>query len=373
LTIVEIIAKTEYKIRPLIVKLPPKAATAIFSAGRKAFISILANDRPIGRITIPASEQRILWNIKFNSSLFNAAGMFKHGEGYHTVSRQGAGAYLAGTTTKLKRSGNIYSGIKHPAVAFPRSAMAVNWMGLPNEGHEIVAKRLSRIDKIEGCPVGASIGSDPQQTGIDALNGIIDGFILYANANVDFIELNESCPNVEHEHSTETIDGLDKALVKRLEYISQHYIRNRGKYIPLIVKFSNDTAPELVPAIINLLVTLRFDGVNFGNTSTNYAALQKSIISSERKLYNFFTGEIGGGLSGRALKTRSFALASLAVKSLANVNPPQEFHIIRTGGIETYADIKLSEAAGISLNQWFTGYFDAFARYGHNVYAGTLK
>jgi len=373
LTIVELLANIEHRLRPFIIKLPPKSATALFSTGRKLFISMLANDRPNERIIIPNKETKVLWSIKFNSPLFNAAGMFKRGEGYYTVAKQGAGAYLAGTTTKLERKGNIFSGIKHPAAAFPRSAMAINWMGLPNEGHEIVAKRLSRIDKIEGCPIGASVGSDPEQEDIEALNGIIDGFKLYARADVDFIELNESCPNVEHEHSAETINGLDKSLVERLEYITQHYIQTRDKFLPIIVKFSNDTAPELVPAIIDILTTLGFDGVNFGNTSTDYSVLQKNIDKSESDLYNYFTGNIGGGLSGRVLKTRSFALASIAVKSLTNINPTQEFNIIRTGGIENYEDIKLSEAAGISLNQWFTGYFDAFARNGHQLYAHIFK
>jgi len=373
LTIVELLAKSEHRVRPLILKLPPKAATALFSSGRKAFISMLANDKPTERIIIPHEYGKTLWDIKFNSPLFNAAGMFKRGEGYYTVAKQGAGAYLAGTTTKLERKGNVFAGIKHPAAAFPRSAMAVNWMGLPNEGHEIVAERLSRIDKIEGCPIGASIGSDPEQKGIEALNGIIDGFKLYARADVDFIELNESCPNVEHEHSAETINGLDKSLVERLEYISQHYISKHNKNIPVIVKFSNDTALELVPAIIILLTTLGFNGVNFGNTSTDYSVLQKNIDKSERDLYNYFTGNIGGGLSGRALKTRSFALASLAARTVERINISQEFHVVRTGGMETSEDIKHSEAAGISLNQWFTGYFDAFARYGHQLYAHTFK
>jgi hypothetical protein len=51
----------------------------------------------------------------------------------------------------------------------------------------------------------------------------------------------------------------------------------------------------------------------------------------------------------------------------------QEFHVIRTGGIESKQDLEDSERAGISLNQWFTGYFENFARYGHNVYKQMLS
>ncbi len=369
MTIVEHLAKFEKRLRPLICKLPPQSATTLFSYGRKMFISMLANDKVPRFVKIPAEFSRSFWGLKFNSPLFNAAGMFKHGEGYDTVARQGAGAYLAGTTTKSARKGNKFAYITHPAASFPASSMAVNWMGLPNEGHETVARRLSYIDKIEGCPVGASVSPSPEQEGLDALRGVIDGLELYAKANVDFLELNESCPNVTHEHSTEIINGLDKALVERLEYISQNFLRKRDRFIPVVVKFSNDTSPELVPAIIDLLTILGYDGVNFGNTSTDYNTLKRSVAENELSLYEFFTRNIGGGVSGRALKTRSYALSSLAAERVEKINPGNEFIVIRTGGIEQFDDIALSEKSGIGLNQWFTGYFDAFAKAGHNIYA----
>ena len=42
---------------------------------------------------------------------WNATGMFKQGEGYDMVFRQGAGGYLSGTTTAHKRIGNVRNGI----------------------------------------------------------------------------------------------------------------------------------------------------------------------------------------------------------------------------------------------------------------------
>ena len=373
MTFVEQLARFEHKLRPFLTKLPPKISTSVFSYGRKAFISLLANDLPDMRPKIPEKFNTRLWGINFNLPLFNAAGMFKNGEGYYTVARQGAGAFLAGTTTKLPRIGNQYAYVKHPAAVFQNSGMAVNWMGLPNESHESVAHRIYHLDKIEGCPIGASVSADPSQTGLDALQGIIDGFKVYTKAKVDFLELNESCPNVEHEHSAETVNGLDKALVQRLEYVSQNYLQKRDKLIPVIVKFSNDTSPELVPSIIRILVELKYDGVNFGNTSTDYKTLKDSINHKEKQLFDFFTKNIGGGISGRPLKTTSYALSSLAVETLSTLNPRNEFNVIRTGGIENFDDIELSIKSGIALNQWFTGYFESFARYGHNLYSQIFK
>jgi len=262
----------------------PAITAWIMSYGRKPFLSMLANDKPQGKSKIDSCHRIKLWDIEFNNSLLNAAGMFKHGEGYYTMAGQGAGAYLAGTSTMLPRKGNCKSYTKHPVAAFPNSGMAINWMGLPNLGHEHLAKEIRKIEKIKGCPVGVSISSDPSQNGIEALEGIVKGLELFTNADADFIELNESCPNVEHSHSDEFINNIDKSLIDRLEFISKNRKKMHSKHIPIIVKFSNDTLAEQVPELLNLLITLGFDGVNFGNTSTNYSKHREQLKKEEIKM-----------------------------------------------------------------------------------------
>ncbi len=372
MTPVEIFARIEHKVRPYFYNLPPELSIRLFSFGRKAFISILSKDKPMKSVILPPKSSRRFWDIEFNCNIFNAAGMFKKGEGYYTVASQGAGAYLAGTTTAEYRNGNTKNNTTHPVATFLKSGIAVNWMGLPNEGHKIVASRLSCIERKQGCPIGASIGADPAQTGLASLSGVLDGFKLYSQANVDFIELNESCPNVVHEHSEELIDGIDKSLVERLEYISVNFLKKRKAFIPVIVKFSTDTNPEQVPALIHLLLTLGFDGVNFGNTSTNYSHHRKGLSENEQKTFEYFIKTFGGGVSGRTLKASSYALAAQAVYFAKSMNPQHEFHVIRTGGIETAEDIAESEKSGISLNQWFTAYWEQFSLHGHELYLNLL-
>lgn len=323
----------------------------------------------MNKIILPDKVRRKFWGLDFNCPIFNAAGMFKKGEGYYTVASQSAGAYLAGTTTAGYRNGNSKNGITHPVATFLDSGIAANWMGLPNEGHEVVASRISRLEKQKGCPIGASISADPAQNGLMSLNGVLEGFKLYSQAKVDFIELNESCPNVDHEHSEELIDGIDKSLVDRLEYISNNFLKKRRNFIPVIVKFSNDTNPEQVPALINLLLTLGFDGVNFGNTSTNYKHHQSGLTGNEKKTFDYFTQTFGGGISGRKLKSSSYALAAQAVYFSRSMKPGHEFHVVRTGGIETAEDIEESTKSGIALNQWFTAYWEQFSLYGHKLYS----
>ncbi|MBS1537596.1 MAG: hypothetical protein JST20_07610 [Bacteroidetes bacterium] len=366
-TLPEILARADKVFRPLTVSMPAKATVALYSANRKHFINKIANDYPRYNYNPPEELSRIMWDIRFRSPLFNAAGMFKNGEGYPLVARQGAGAYLAGTTTGSPRKGNKKNNIYQPFAPYPRSKAASNWLGLPNEGHGVVAERLSELDKINGCPIGASVSASPGEHEKVALVELTQGMNLYEKAGVDFIELNESCPNVPSHGITSTA-VLDDQLVNRCEYIFHTFLQKRKRRLPVIVKFSNDTHITMVPLLIDLLVTLGFDGINFGNTSTSYKQYEPYIHPSEKKLYEYFVSNFGGGLSGKPLLSSSLSLCTASVDYLREHLPKHEFHVIRTGGIETPEDVHASEHAGISLNQWYTGYFENYSHTGNDVY-----
>ncbi len=145
---------------------------------------------------------------------------------------QGAGAWLAGTSTTHPRAGNKKLDILHPFLSLPRSRSAVNWLGLPNDGHFALAGKISRIEKISGCPIGVSVSSDPSESGLTAMKSLVDGMDAYSQSSVDFIELNESCPNVPH-HSNSDSNTLDKEMVTRLEYIGV-ICEIQKKYLPVM-------------------------------------------------------------------------------------------------------------------------------------------
>ncbi len=365
MTTAELISKFDQKVRPIASFLPPFLFIGIYSYGRKLFLRRLTKEEPKA-IKIPASYSIKLWDIDFASPLFNSAGMFKTGEGYYTVALQGAGAYLAGTTTSSQRRGNRKKAIIHPFVPLPYSHSAINWMGLPNPGNCFVAKKLSLLQKIRGCPIGASISASPDLDEKDALTGVVEGMSLYSKANVDFIELNESCPNVDLHHSN--LNSDDGNLIKRLEFISDNFLKKRIRNLPVIVKFSVDTDLKVLYSLIDALIDLGFDGINLGNTSTNYQFYLDEIYKKERKIYTYFYKNFGGGISGKPLKERSLQICSTAVQYIKTKTLKKEFHTIRTGGIETIEDILLSKMNGIPINQWFTGYFESFSNYGHQLY-----
>lgn len=305
------------------------------------------------------------WGLEFQFPLWNAGGMFKVGEGYDVVAAQGAGAWVAGTTTSRPRAGNVKHGIQWPAVSYPRSGAATNWMGLPNPGHRAVASRIANMPRHAGCVVAASVSAEPGLEETIALHELVEGVKAYVDAGVDVLEINESCPNVPGHHGG---PALDHGLVRRLEYVAQHILAKRDRRIVVVVKFSTDTDATQLEDLLRTVVAMGFDGIILGNTSTQYAAVRPAISPSEQRTYDAFVARFGGGISGRPLKEASLALARQAVNVVTSMALDREFHVIRCGGIESAADIQQSLDAGIVLNQWYTGYFDAFARDGHDVY-----
>lgn len=367
MTQVESLAKFDKFFRKRLEFLPYHFYISFYSNQKKKFLKKLSNDYTNFEIRNIKSKPVTLWDIEFKTPLFNSAGMFKYSEGYYTVAMQGAGAWLAGTYTTQKRIGNIKNGVLHPFLPLPNSQTSINWMGLPNEGIELAAKKISQLERFNNTPIGVSVSADPGMKKEEVLPRLIEGLKLLEAANVDFIELNESCPNVSSEHSL-VLDKLDPELVERMEYISKNFLNKRNRNLPLILKLSNDTDSSLIPHFIDLSIELGFDGINLGNTSTDYSNLKQNLNVRERKLFNYFTNIYGGGVSGKNLKEKSKILCKLASEHIQNKNLSKEFHIIRTGGIETAEDIKASKDIGVSLNQWYTAYFENFGIKGHNIY-----
>ena len=357
----ERLANLEHRLRPFLTeKLSPEKATRLYSKGRKIFLSMLErescdNNGPLEELS------RILWGLKFRSPIMNAAGMFKNGECYRLMHEQGAGAFMGGTTTWNRRNGYDKKGMKTPFAPYPNSGMSSNCLALPNEGDEEVSFLYKGEERIKHFPRGHSLMRSPDMETVEGMEKLVQGMEKYAKSGVDWLEINESCPNTDHK------DKNEQALVDRLSYIEGCFIENNK--LPVVVKFSNDVKVEQVPFLMDMLIAFGYAGVNFGNTSTSYEELRNSIIPDERKLYDFFCETFGGGVSGRALKDKSLLLTTAAMHYLREYPTEHEFHVFRTGGIENWDDIIASEMIGVSMNQWFTGYFEQFAKHGHRLYS----
>ena len=361
----QMFAKLAHDYQHLINLLPVRLAVKLHSWGRLKFMQKLASHQYETQFILPQNLEKTLWGIKFRTNILNSAGMFKSGECYDLVAAQGAGGYLGGTSTHNMRIGNLRNGIKQPFISLADAKLALNFLGLPNKGDRVLVDKQITANKISGCPIGWSLMRSPDFEDIVALDKLIESLQWYqAKSEIDFIEINESCPNVAHSSG----DVFD-----RLEIIARQFLRERTRNLPVIVKFSNDILPEQLNSLLEHLVRLRFDGVTLGNTSTNYAQYANLPRDNAKKLYDYFTKEFGGGLSGNILKRNSLQLCESAVKYVQQLKPNHEFHVIRSGGIDCAEDLFQSERAGIALNQWYTGYFSNYINHGDDIYANLLR
>jgi hypothetical protein len=79
----ETLAKIDGNFRGIASKvLPSKLFTGIYSNGRKYFLSNLVKQRELNQYIHCQDKQVELWGLQFGNRIFNAAGMFKTGEGY---------------------------------------------------------------------------------------------------------------------------------------------------------------------------------------------------------------------------------------------------------------------------------------------------
>ena len=368
----ETLARWESKIRPAIVSLgSPHQVTKLYSAGRKDFLAQLAEERPpIVRGSIVL--QRTLWGLDFRSPIINAAGMWKNGRGYDVSFYQGAGGFLGGTTVWNDRIGNVKDGIENPFAPFPRSGMAGNSIGLRNSGDPEVAEWYENKIRVPDFPLGHSVmGSPDIKDRVEKIDRLVDGMRLYEEAGVDWLENNWSCPNTEEDRPD--FDALERDVIEVNRYFLRNRSRKYGRVVPVVAKLSNDIPLSDVPRYVDMFIDYGYDGLNIGNTSTNYESLRHSVHPKERRLFDYFISTFGGGFSGSALKNTSALLCKAAVDRVEERKPDREFHIFRTGGIEGAEDLIISDEIGVSMNQWFTGYFEQFAQHGHKVYEQLYK
>jgi dihydroorotate dehydrogenase len=350
---------------PLLTQLPLAWQIKLASWGRSHFMHQLINYPTDYNYTPPAQLAQELWGLKFRTGLANSAGMFKNGEGYDLVARLGAGSYIGGTSTANPRLGNLKHGIKLPFISLPKSKVAINFLGLPNLGDDYLAKQTITNNKISDCPIGWSVMRSPDYNEQEGLQNLLQSIhAYYQHPQIDFLEINESCPNIAHGSGN---------IISRLEYIAKNFLPHRKRNFPVIVKLSNDLTISIAIELVTNLVKLGYDGINLGNTSTDYAGICAQLSPSEKTLFNYFSQNFGGGVSGAPLKNKSLNLCAEVANHLVHLAPNHEFHIIRSGGIDSYVDLQQSLAHGVKLNQWYTGFFNNYHIDGEQVYTQLFK
>ena len=323
--------------------LSPKFFTNLYSANRKGFIDSIQNS-----LTEPICEARReieVCGIKFRNDLGNAAGLDKDGSLLKFNYFLGAGFAVIGTVLNKPHTGNLFKmGRKehNPWTPLPNSRSALNSLGLPSLG---IDKAIENIEKFRekvpytDFPIGLSIMGHPLQEGQEKLDGILE-CVAKAVGKVEFIEINESCPNVAHK--------ADDGLADRLKAIAAI-----KKDTPIFVKLG-----ALGDAVqtVKLVDAANMDGLILLNTQKDYDYYRPKLNCKDHKLFDYYTKNYQGGLSGEIIKETSFD--SIKAASEAIKQSGSQLKLIHVGGISSPEDAEESRKYA-PLREWYTGMMES--------------
>ena len=257
----------------------------------------------------------------------NASGMNKNADIEPGFFRWcGFDRIVIGTVTLNPRQGNP----RPRTLRLPGISSMINNMGLPNLGAQAVAENLDRLGS-DQLPVTLSVSNDPDTPSGRKAEELSKLMRCFAETDViDRVELNISCPNVEHAESTDTEtfranfrDSLEAISGKRKIYIKLSPTMSDGQIVDML----EDTAGKGIGFVIS-------------NTVKNMEAttFNRSKVPA-----------VPGGVSGKIMYEFGEKLRAGFLDKGADPSS-----IIACGGIDSERKILHSRKQGISEFQLYT-------------------
>jgi dihydroorotate dehydrogenase len=268
--------------------------------------------------------------LKFKNPIGLAAGFDKNASMVEDLAEFGFGFIEIGTVTPLPQPGNE----KPRMFRLPSDDALINRMGFNNQGVDVAADRLKRINK-KGLIIGGNIGKNKNTPNADAVNDYIKCFDRLFDV-VDYFVVNVSSPNTPGLRELQEKEPL-KSILNTLQQ------RNRKNDIsrPILLKIAPDLTNSQLDDIIEIVKETKIAGVIATNTT-----LSREGLSAPESLKNE-----SGGLSGKPLTQRSTEVISYLSRQ-----SDKSFVIIGVGGIHSPEDALEKIKAGASLIQIYTGF-----------------
>ena len=274
--------------------------------------------------------EREVFGLKFKNPVGLAAGFDKNADLVEELAQFGFGFIEIGTVTPLPQPGN-----EMPRMfRLPADEALINRMGFNNQGVDVVADRLSRINR-NGLIIGGNIGKNKITPNEDAVSDYIKCFDRLFDV-VDYFVVNVSSPNTPGLRELQEKEPL-KHILNTLQQ------RNRKNDIsrPILLKIAPDLVNSQLDDIVEIVQETKIAGVIATNTTISREGLNSSEgLKSEQ-----------GGLSGKPLTKRSTEV----IKYLSDKSN-KSFIIIGVGGIHSPEDAIEKIDAGASLIQLYTGF-----------------
>jgi len=212
----------------------------------------------------------------------------------------------------------------------PEDGGLINRMGFNNEGVEAAIERLKRN---KGILIGGNIGKNKLTPNEEAVSDYVQCFeVLFSH--VDYFVVNVSSPNTPNLRALQ-----DKEPLTHLLQTLKDLNHSKSKPKPILLKIAPDLTEEQLVDIIDIVTSVKIDGVIATNTT-----LSREGLHSKNK------SEMGG-LSGKPVTKKSTEVIRFLHKKSKNAFP-----IIGVGGIHSPKDAIEKLEAGASLVQLYTGF-----------------
>lgn len=309
-------------IKPLLFKLQPESAHQIAECVLRApnlcqipFNSFLSSH---------FVDDEILNQKLFGRTFYNpvglGAGFDKNATMIRGIQILGFGFTEIGTVTPKPQPGNpkprMFRHIEEETIQ--------NAMGFNNDGLLKVQKRLKKRYPFT-TPIGVNIGKNKVTAESDAINDYTT-LIKALHSLGDYLVVNISSPNTP---------GLRD--LQNEEFITRLF--EEAKAItdkPILLKIAPDMSKEDAVALTTMAVEKGADGIIATNTTIDY-----SLVKEPKDI---------GGLSGAALKEKSFEIFEAIAKELYGKTT-----LISVGGIDSAEEAYRRIKAGASLVQVYSG------------------
>ena len=315
-------------IKPLLFRFDPEAVH-YFTFTAIKLLSALPFASAIIRALYLVKDQRLereVFGLKFPNPVGLAAGFDKNAVLFKELSNFGFGFIEIGTLTPKGQAGNP----KKRLFRLQEDEAIINRMGFNNEGVDDAVKRLK---KNKNVLIGGNIGKNKITPNEEAVNDYIYCFNALFDY-VDYFVVNVSSPNTPNLRALQDKEPLTH-LLSTLKELNEE--KNAPK--PILLKIAPDLSDDQLLDIIDIVTSVKIDGVIATNTTLNREGLQ-----SKHK-------EEAGGLSGKPLTQRSTEVIRFLVEKSNNAFP-----IIGVGGVHSPDDAIEKLNAGAALVQLYTGF-----------------
>jgi len=270
--------------------------------------------------------ERKLFGLEFKNPVGLAAGFDKNAKLYKELSRFGFGFIEIGTVTPKAQEGSP----KKRLFRLTNDQGIINRMGFNNDGMVKICKRLKGNKNIL---IGGNIGKNKNTPNTQAVNDYLLCFNYLYNF-VDYFVVNVSSPNTPGLRELQNKQSLS-CILKSLK--DENLKKSKPK--PILLKISPDLSYKNISEIVDLVLSLKIDGIIATNTTIN----REDLISKHKNE--------SGGLSGRPLTKKSNEVIRFISKKSNGLIP-----IIGVGGILSAQDAIDKIEAGADLIQIYTGF-----------------